>query len=177
MSHAVDKHRNQQKKVKEGDQETVRKLTQQQLTSAKEKMQGVLGAPGFASKETQDRAIVQKALQVLLNEKQHPTRTAPASTPPALPTYPLPQAAQSQGPPQSWGRGRGAGPHRPGFISRYSGPPANGGRGRNMGNQQPQGYPLTPLQCWGCQQPGHRRSNCPTNPWEEGYQGQERRQV
>ena len=22
-----------------------------------------------------------------------------------------------------------------------------------------------PLVCWGCRQPGHRRKECPTNPW------------
>ncbi len=42
------------------------------------------------------------------------------------------------------------------------------GRGRFNNNQQRAGGP--PGVCWGCNQPGHNRRDCPINPWQYNQQ-------
>lgn len=61
---AMEKHRNQEQRMKENDKSEMRKRTHQQLTAGKKRVQGAVGAPAVASKEAQDRAMIQEALQV-----------------------------------------------------------------------------------------------------------------
>lgn len=163
VAHAVCRHRESQREQEEKDKEALRKLTQQQLTAGKKKLEGGVGASRLSSKESQERASFQEALQVLIDKQKQiwGQLSAPwgyqamASWPEAENNFgprPLPR-------PQYMGRGRGG----PSGLQRGRG--QRGGRG--LPTVPPQSLPYYPRRCWGCGRENHLRNACPTNPWQD----------
>ncbi|XP_016341315.1 uncharacterized protein LOC107688212 isoform X2 [Sinocyclocheilus anshuiensis] len=157
--HAVEQYRKQELKIKTQEKELQRKLTQMQLEellNRKKKIQAV-------QKEDHSAVMAPVNTEVFVN-------------PPATMNVPAPtnQIATAQAPPA----GTATAPQGPAPVVIYlkSEQPNNRGwnrqqqgrgRGRFNNNQQKFGGP--PGVCWGCNQPGHARRDCPINPWPQDH--------
>ncbi len=160
--HAVEQYRRQELKVKNQEKELQRKLTQlqlEELLNKKKKVQAV-------QKEDQSAVMAPVNTSVPVNPPApmnvHPpaNQTATAQVTPAetvnAPQGPAPvviylKPEQSNN--RNWNRQQQQGGR---------------GRGRFNNNQQRAGGP--PGVCWGCNQPGHNRRDCPINPWQHNQQ-------
>ncbi len=160
--HAVEQYRRQESKVKIQEKELQRKLTQlqlEELLNKKKKVQAV-------QKEDQSAVMA-------------PVNTSVPVNPPAPMNVPAPvkQTATAQMAPADTVNA----PQGPAPVVIYLKPEQSNnrnwnrqqqqggrGRGRFNNNQQRAGGP--PGVCWGCNQPGHNRRDCPINPWQYNQQ-------
>lgn len=174
VTHAVERQRKEEKKLKDQEREIQRKVTQLQLNELTNKNKKKTQAPvmnqpnaDMTTQAFESEPTVAPAYELNL---------APTTRPPMQPTTPPTPVVNvfTQQPQQQGHQMR-----RPGPM-----PPRRQQGGRPMGRP---GNPQAKM-CWGCQQAGHIRENCPMNPWpasnwqDQGprgrpYQGMTRRQV
>ncbi|KAI2651231.1 Retrovirus-related Pol polyprotein from transposon TNT 1-94 [Labeo rohita] len=151
-------HRKQELKIKNQEKELQRKLTQlqlEELINKKKKVQAV-------QKEDQSAVMAPVNAPVPVNPSATVNAPAPANqtmaaqAPPAGPVAPQGPAPvviylkPEQSSNRNWNRQQQQGGR---------------GRGRFNNNQVKTGGP--PGVCWGCNQPGHNRRDCPINPWQQ----------
>ncbi|XP_058615370.1 uncharacterized protein LOC131529613 [Onychostoma macrolepis] len=150
--HAVEQYRRQELKMKSQEKELQRKLAQMQLEEL--------------LKKKKVQAIQREDLSAVMA----PVNTPVPVNPPAPMNVPAPvnQIVTAQAPPA----GQGPVPMviylKPELSNRnWNRQQQQGGRvrGRFNNNQQRAGGP--PGVCWGCNQPGHNRRDCPINPWQQ----------
>ncbi|KAI2647270.1 Gag-Pol polyprotein [Labeo rohita] len=156
--HAVEQYRRQELKVKNQEKELQRKLTQlqlEELINKKKKVQAV-------QKEDQPAVMAPVNAPIPVNPSATVNALAPAS-----------QTTAAQAPPAGQVTPQGPAPVviylKPEQSSNrnWNRQQQQGGRGRGRfnNNQQRAGGP--PGVCWGCNQPGHNRRDCPINPWQQ----------
>ncbi len=156
--HAVEQYRRQQLKVKDQEKELQRRLYQMQLDellNKKKKVQAV-------QKEDQSAVMAPVNTSVLVNPSApmnvHPsafqtatTQMTPTETvktpqgPAPVVIYLKPEQLNNR----NWNRQQ-----------------QQGGRGRGRFNNNQQRVGGSPRVCWGCNQLGHNRRECPINPWQ-----------
>ncbi|KAL0152038.1 hypothetical protein M9458_052642 [Cirrhinus mrigala] len=156
--HAVEQYRKQELEIKNQEKELQRKLTQLQLEEliSKKKVQAV-------QKEDHPAVMAPVNTSVPVNPSATVNVQAPANQTMAAQAAPAGPVSASQGPApvviylkpeqsnkRNWNRQQQQG---------------GSGRGRFNNNQQRVGGP--PGVCWGCNQPGHNRRDCPINPWQQ----------
>ncbi|KAL0147589.1 hypothetical protein M9458_057095 [Cirrhinus mrigala] len=157
--HAVEQYRKQELKIKNQEKELQRKLTQlqlEELINKKKKVQAV-------QKEDQPVVMAPVNTSVPVNPSATVNVQPPANQTMAAQAAPAGPVSATQGPApvviylkpdqsnnRNWNRQQQQGGR---------------GRGRFNNNQQRVGGP--PGVCWGCNQPGHNRRDCPINPWQQ----------
>ncbi|KAL1022307.1 hypothetical protein UPYG_G00024970 [Umbra pygmaea] len=128
--HAVDRHRQGEKRLAEQGKDALQKLTQMQLEELTKNKKSQ--AP-VAAELTPDNTMA----PVFQDSQRPPRQPRVVSQTPEAP-----------------------------FVRVYTqNPRQNQGGGHNQSRKQrPRGV------CWGCNQAGHNRSDCPTNPWSVNLQ-------
>ncbi len=158
--HAVEQYRRQ--KLKDQEKELQRKLYQMQLDellNKKKKVQAV-------QKEDQSAVMAPVNTSVLVNPSAPMNVHPPAFQTATAPMTPAETVNATQGPApvviylkpeqsnnRNWNRQQ-----------------QQGGRGRGRFNNNQQRVGGSPRVCWGCNQQGHNRRECPINPWQNNQQ-------
>jgi hypothetical protein len=176
--HAVDKYRQNEHKIQEQSKEVQRKLSQLQLEELTRR-----------EKEKKKQAVVSEPVDTILQAVQ---QGAPQTQPPQQAFFPPVQQPQSQWSPtppainiHTHNNGNPMGGnkqnHNKGPQGQYKNNQQQGSQGQYKNNQQQgfQGQRRGPLICYGCNQEGHMKRNCLTNPLPSqqgqgnGYQGRQ----
>ncbi len=158
----MEQYRRQESKVRNQEKELQRKLTQlqlEELLNKKKKVQAV-------QKEDQSAVMAPVNTSVPVNPPAQMNVPAPVNQTVTAQMAPADTVNAPQGPApvviylkpeqsnnRNWNRQQQQGGR---------------GRGRFNNNQQRVGGP--PGVCWGCNQPGHNRRDCPINPWQYNQQ-------
>ncbi len=156
--HALEQYRRQQLKVKDQEKELQRKLYQMQLDellNKKKKVQAV-------QKEDQSAVMAPVNTSVLVNPSAPMNVHPPAFQTAKMQMTPAETVKTPQGPAPVVIYLKPEQPNNRNWNRQQQ----QGGRGRGRFNNNQQRVGGSPRVCWGCNQPGHNRRECPINPWQ-----------
>ena len=169
LVHAVERYRQSERKIQEQSKEVQRKLTQlqlEELTKKERKKQAVVGEPDVAMMQNVQQAPpqVQPLQQTLSSLAQQPQGQGSLTpTPPVVYVYTQNSGNPRGGNTQNQYRGQREYPR----YARQQGQTGYTRQGPPRQNREP-------MVCWGCNEEGHMRIECLTNPYpQQQQQGQQ----